>query len=211
MEIELGYFSLERSNGQNTFTTPSVVLNYGVAKNWEAVGEFRLHVSPSVQVVDPSLSLKGVIREGILQEKPGPSVAVEVGPLLPSTLPNEGHFGFEGIGIVSAGLGPFTVHLNGGGGIDRVDARAFAIWGVIGELPVVRSLRVVGEIAGEDVRGELPNHAALIGFIWQAAPSVAVDAGLRRGLTDGAPAWQITAGVTFGFRVPWAARPAPTE
>src|SRR5215470_12985976 len=42
VEIELGYFNLERTRRENTITTPAVVLNYGVAKNWEVVGEFRL-------------------------------------------------------------------------------------------------------------------------------------------------------------------------
>ena len=30
MEIELGYFTLERDRGKNTFIIPKVVLNYGI-------------------------------------------------------------------------------------------------------------------------------------------------------------------------------------
>jgi len=41
VEIE-GYFNFERTRRENTITTPAVVLNYGVAKNWELVGEFRV-------------------------------------------------------------------------------------------------------------------------------------------------------------------------
>src|SRR5207245_10960264 len=76
VEIELGYFSLERTRRENTITTPSVVLNYGFAKNWEAVGEFRVESSPEFEITDPGLFLKGVLREGVLQEKEGVSFAI---------------------------------------------------------------------------------------------------------------------------------------
>ena len=204
MEIELGAFTLERTGRENTWTTPGLVLNYGLTKNWEAVAEFRVESSPDVNVTDPGLFLKGVLREGALQEKSGLSVAVEVGPLLPSTLPREKHVGFEGIVIVSAAVPPFALHVNGGGGVDRVDARPFGIWGIIGELAVLPGLRLVGEIAGEDARGARPNHSALLGLIWQVASAAWLDAGVRRGLTEGAPDWQVTAGVTLGFRLPGA-------
>ena len=76
------------------------------------------------------------------------SVAIEAGPLLPSTLPGEHGVGFEVIGIVSGRVSPLMLHANTGGGIDRADARPFWIWGVIGELPVARNLRLVGELNG---------------------------------------------------------------
>src|SRR3989440_11821502 len=88
--------------------------NYGFAKRLELVGEFRLEVSPEVEITDPGLSLKGVLKEGGLQEKPGLSIAVEAGPLLPSTLPHEHGVGFEAIGIVSGKLAAVTLHVNGG-------------------------------------------------------------------------------------------------
>ena len=128
------------------------------------------------------------------------SVAIEAGPLLPSTLPGEHGVGFEVIGIVSGRVSPFTVHAHTGGGIDRADARPFWIWGVIGELPVARNLRLVGELNGGSTQGELPNNSALLGFIWQPTSSnVFLDAGVRRGISRAAPDWQLTIGVTFGF------------
>ena len=114
VEIELGYFNLERTGRQNTIATPSMVLNYGVAKNVELVGELRLEVSPQVEISDPAVSLKGVVKEGVLQDRPGLSAAVEAGPLLPSTLPREHGVGFEVTGIVSGRVAPVTVHVNGG-------------------------------------------------------------------------------------------------
>jgi hypothetical protein len=88
IEIELGYFNLERDRGKNTFIIPKVVLNYGLIRNLELVGEFGVEEPPhgTVRLQDAALSLKGVLKEGVLQEKPGVSFAVEAGPLLPSTV-----------------------------------------------------------------------------------------------------------------------------
>ena len=206
IEIELGYFNLERTGRQNSIATPSMVLNYGVAKNLELVGEFRLEVSPQVEISDPGLSLKGVVKEGVLQDRPGLSIAVEAGLLLSSTLPREHGVGFEVTGIVSGKVAPVTVHVNGGGGLDR-DGHVFGIWGVIGELPLHSKLRLVGEVNGETTQGERPNNSALLGLIWQpTSKNVFLDAGVRHGISHAAPDWQFTIGLTFGFSIPKVSR-----
>jgi hypothetical protein len=205
VEIELGYFTLEHDLGENTFTIPSLVLNYGLRRDVEVVGEFRLEKDPAghLDLVDPGLFVKAVLSEGVFQEKEGLSVAVEAGPLLPSTRAGERRVGVEAIGIVSGRVAPFTLHVNGGGGVDRTEARPFGIWGVIGELPVGSNLRLVGEVTGESTTGALPNNSGLLGVIWQpTASNVFLDAGVRRGISRGAPDWQVTAGVTFGFTLP---------
>jgi len=208
VEIELGYFSLERTRRENTITTPSLVFNYGFAKNWEAVGEFRVEGSPDFELTDPGLFLKGVLKEGVLQDKPGVSFAIEAGPLLPSTLLHEHGVGFEAVGIVSGKLAPVTVHVNGGGGLDRDDRHGFGIWGVIGELPVHPRLRLVGEVNGESTQGQRPNNSALLGAIWQpTSKNVFLDAGARHGISRAAPDWQFTVGLTFGFFLPRPPRP----
>ncbi len=184
-----------------------MVLNYGFAKNWEAVGEFRIESSPDFEITDPGLFFKGVLKEGVLQEREGVSVAIEAGPLLPSTLPHEHGVGFEAIGIVSGKVAPVTVHVNGGGGLDRDDRHAFAIWGVIGELPVHPKLRLVGEVNGESTQDQRPNNSALLGVIWQpTSKNVFLDAGVRRGISRAAPDWQFTIGLTFGFFLPTFSR-----
>jgi len=199
VEIELGYFNLDRTGRENTISTPHVVLNYGLAKNLELVAEFNFQVSPDAELTDPSLSLKGVFKEGVLQDKPGVSVAVEAGPLLPSTLPHEDRVGFEAIAIVSGKLAPVTVHVNGGGGLDRV-GHVFGVWGVIGELPINSKLRLVGEVNGESTEGERPKNSALFGLIWQpTSRNVFLDAGVRHGISHATPDWQFTVGLTFGF------------
>jgi hypothetical protein len=56
--------NIERTGRQNVFTTPATVLNYGMAKRLQLVGEFRIQVSPEVEITDPALSLKAVLKEG---------------------------------------------------------------------------------------------------------------------------------------------------
>jgi hypothetical protein len=205
MEIEVGYFNLERDRGKNTFIVPKAVLNYGLVRNLELVGEFAVEETSRgpVRLADPALSLKAVLREGVLQEKNGVSFAVEAGPLLPSTSREESRVGFEGIGILSGKLGALTYHVNFGGGVDRAENNPFAVWGVIGELPIGPKLRLVGEINGESARSKSADNSALVGFIWQAPwHNVFVDAGIRRGISNAAADWMLTTGLTFSFSLP---------
>ncbi len=212
VEIELGYFNLERTAGRNTFIVPKAVLNYGIVRDLEIVGEFQIETPPdqSAQVAEPGLFLKAVLKEGILQEKEGMGFAVEAGPLLPSTVRGERRLGFEGIGILSGTLAPLTYHLNFGGGLDRAAGNPFAVWGVIAELPVAANLRVVSEVNGEIAQGRPPSPSGLLGVIWQVPSSkLFLDAGIRRGFSHGAPDWQFTVGLTYGFPFPRRDPPTP--
>jgi len=205
MEIELGYLTLVRSQGEHTFVVPQVVLNYGLTPTLELVGEFKGEEAPEtgLQLVDPALSLKAVLREGILQEKTGVSIAVEMGLLLPATVPGERQLGFEGVGIVSHRVAPFTFHLNLGGGVDREATRPFGVWGVITELPIAATVRLVGEVNGESVHGQSANNSGLLGVLWQPPwLKAVVDAGIRRGFSRGAPDWLFTTGLTLSFPLP---------
>ena len=204
IEIELGYFTLERTKDENTFIIPRTVLNYGLLKNWEGVAEFAIQRASDAEldVIDAAISLKGVLKEGVLQDKDGFGFAVEASALLPSTEKGQGRFGFEGIGILSDKLGPFTFHLNGGLGIERSTGDLVGIWGLIAELPIVKGVRLVGEVNGDKPRREDQRDSALLGVIWQpwSAKNLWLDAGVRRSFT-GAPDWQVTLGITFGFAV----------
>ena len=202
MEIELGYFNLQRERGRNTFIVPKAVLNYGLFRNLELVGEFAVEepTRGSVRLADPAVSLKAILKEGVLQEKSGISFAVEAGPLLPSTSKEENRFGFEGIGIMSGKLGGLTYHANVGGGVDRRENNPFVAWGLIGEISVGPKLRLVGEVNGESVRSKSADNSALVGFIWQAPwQNVFMDAGIRRGISSAAADWMLTTGLTFSF------------
>jgi hypothetical protein len=67
---------------------------------------------------------------------------------------------------------------------------------------VTARFRVVSEVNGESPKGPRPNNSALVGFIWQPwAANIFLDSAIRRGISSGAPDWEFTAGVTFGFRL----------
>ena len=66
-------------------------MNLGIVEDTELVVDFEDFIAlgalepgePRVQVTDTDVLVKHVFREGVLQGKSGPSIAVEVGPLLP--------------------------------------------------------------------------------------------------------------------------------
>src|SRR2546426_12833558 len=107
----------------------SRVSSWSVSSVWERAGE-------ALQVTDPEISVKSVLKAGVLQDKPGVSVVVETALVLPSTLEDERRFGCEVVAIISGQLSPATFHLNLGGGVDRANSNPMVIWGLITELPV---------------------------------------------------------------------------
>jgi hypothetical protein len=205
VELELGYFNLERTDKENIFIVPHVVVNYGISQDWEVVGEFHVQKPPNAaaKFVSPSLFLKGVLKEGVRQQQKGVSVAIEAGALLPAAAAEQNGLGFEGIGILSGEWRRFTYHLNLGGGVDRHKTNPFVLWGVIGEFPLLPSLRLVGEVSGESVRKKIPDNSVLIGLIWQLpSSSLSLDGGIRKSLSTGAPDWLFTTGLTWSFALP---------
>jgi hypothetical protein len=208
VELELGYFALEHMDKEKNFIVPQVVINYGITQDWEVVGEFRVEkpARAAAQLTSPGLFLKGVLKKGVMQQREGMSVAVEAGPLLPSADPEQNGFGFEGIGILSGELHRFTYHLNMGGGVDRQHTNPFVLWGVIVELPLWASLRLVGEVSGESVRKKIPDDSLLLGLIWQlSSSSLLLDGGIRKSIFRSAPDWLFTTGLTWSFSLPTVA------
>src|SRR5215472_207746 len=89
---------------------------HGHGGRWEAALEGKLTHGltsgvPATSLVESQALLKGVLREGSLQEKPGPSVATEFGVLLPGINDQHGT-GAVLNGIVSQRWDWGTVHLN---------------------------------------------------------------------------------------------------
>ena len=202
IEIEPGYLNLQREGRRNTFAIPSLVVNYGLIRDVELVGEFAVEepVRGTIRLADPALSIKGVVKEGVLQEKNGVSFAVEAGLLLPTTGTENQRPGIQGLGILSGELGGLTYHFNLGGGVNRSENHAFLIWGTVLELPLTEQLRLVGEITGSSVRGDMADNSALAGLIWNSPfPHLALDAGFRKGISRAAADWMVTTGLTFSF------------
>ena len=88
MEIELGPVEYLRAEAERALLAPDLRIKYGFISRWEAALEGKLTHGltagiPSTSLVESQALLKGVLREGTLQEKPGPSIATEFGVLLP--------------------------------------------------------------------------------------------------------------------------------
>jgi hypothetical protein len=202
-EIELGLLTVSRSQGSYEVLSPSLRLNYGLWKNWELVAEFENQVysqdtDRNWQVKNPGLFLKGILIEGLLQNKPGPGLATEFGILPPSTVKGESRMGAAGAFILSNNIKEWVYHLNLGLELDRVRQEPRLAWGVILEYPVTRSFRLVGELNGFATARDAPENSGLIGFIWLYR-KIAFDFGIRFGLSRLAPDQAVTTGVTFAF------------
>ncbi len=202
LEVELGLFTLEKAGEEKSLTSPFVILNLGLGRRIELVTELKgIHklsgwkpVSSSLE--DLNLFIKGVIKEGALQEKQGVSIAFEGGFLLP-TLKGQST-GAELLGIISGRAGSITWHFNAGGFIEREENRKGFLSGFILESPPWKGARLVGEVFWEKAEGQEAEASFLFGVIYEKG-DIAFDLAARHGL--GSDFFAITAGLTFGFRI----------
>src|SRR5215471_3480338 len=116
VELELGPLQYFQLGSTPTLVSPDVVFNYGIGERWEFVLQGRLahELLPDSQgpnLIDNGVFLKGVLREGSLQDKSGPSIATELGLLLPSTRDEPGTGASLAL-IVSQRWQDLTLHLN---------------------------------------------------------------------------------------------------
>jgi len=202
IEIEFGPVEYRRESAARTLFAPSVRVNYGFAPDWEAVVEGRVAHSLSgdmrgIGLVEDSATLKHVLREGVLQDKPGPSVATEFGVLLPGVNGNRGT-GATLAGIVSERWEGLTFHLNTAVALTR-EQHADLFLGIIAEGPRDWRVRPVAEVFYDRDFGESRTRSALIGVIWQVNDDVAADVGLRGARINDHTGYEIRAGITFAF------------
>jgi hypothetical protein len=205
-ELELmpvGFLSLP---GQRVLQAPWLVANLGIWPRFELVLEGRHQVlldrgpqEPRDRLTDADLLLKGVLREGVLQGKTGPSVALEVGPLLPSWRGEPG-WGASADLVLSEQWRWVSAHLN----VQAQRTRApnpDSFTGVILEGPSTWLVRPVAEIYYErELGGTLRVLSTLGGVIWQVSDDLALDAAGRS--TSGTPhLFEIRAGFTWALRV----------
>ncbi|HEX8909472.1 MAG TPA: hypothetical protein VF805_09735 [Anaeromyxobacteraceae bacterium] len=206
LEIELGPLGYVVQGGDKALVVPSLILNWGFAERWEAVLEGRHFVElgndlrePRLRVQDTALSLKWVLREGSLQEKAGPSVATELGALLP-TVHGDSGVGAEWALIVSQRWRDLTVHLNGAAAWTRAHAPGvFA--GIILEGHDAWAVRPVAEVFVEHERDLPTTVSGLLGTIWRASDKLSLDAAVRRARAGDVDTTELRVGLTWGFSV----------
>ncbi len=204
MEIELGPAEYFRAGSERTLFAPDVRFNYGFMPGWEAVleGAIAHGLNPNTSgtsLVGNGASLKGVLREGGLQEKPGPSIATEFGVLLPGVHDERGT-GVSLAGIVSQRWNWGTVHFNAAAALTREQHADYFLDTII-EGPRDWPVRPVSEFFYERNVGQFRTRSALIGAIWQVQDNIAVDFGVRGARINDHAAGEIRAGVTFAFGV----------
>jgi hypothetical protein len=203
MEIELQPAGLLKDAFGKALIAPAARFNYGYTENWEAVleGQFENPLSPPgpASLRAAGAFLKGVLREGSLQDKTGPSIATEFGVLLPDSQ-GPSQFGASLAGIVSQRWDWGAIHLNGVAELTR-EHRADLFAGVIIEGPSKWTVRPVAEVFYEKEFGKSETVSSLVGLIWQAREDLAFDVGVRHALTNGHPVNELRAGMSIGFSV----------
>jgi hypothetical protein len=209
-ELELGPVHYYRERDVSYLIAPATVLNLGIAPRFELVSDFQNFVSgervPALQhdrVLNTDLLLKWVAREGVLQDKTGPSIAFEGGLLLPELGGNDG-FGAQLDGIVSARGKVGALHLNSQIA-DAHDHHFDVFESLILEGPDAWSPRPVAELYVDNEFGGSRRLSALAGVIWDASPFIAVDAAGRYGTIDGHPVEEVRLGFTWVVPV-WDAK-----
>ena len=204
IEIELGPVEYLRAAAERTLLAPDLRINYGFIPGWEAALEGKLTHGltagvPGTSLVESQALLKGVLREGSLQEKPGPNIATEFGVLLPGINDQHGT-GAVLNGIVSHRSDWGTIHLNTQIELTRQQHADYILDGII-EGPHDWPVRPVAEIFYESDVSLFRTGSALVGAIWQVQDNIAVDFGLRGARVNGQTAGEVRAGVTFAFGV----------
>ena len=207
MEIEFGPLGFVKEGPDGALVAPSVIFNWGFARGWELVLEGRHFVqlgekitTQRFRVEDSALSVKSVLREGTLQEKTGPSVATEIGALLPTIHGEDSAMGAQGALIVSQRWPDLTVHLNGAVAWTRAQ-RPGVFGGTIFEVHDAWPVRPVAEVFVEAERDVPTAVSGLVGAIWRVRDGLSFDVGLRLARAGGVNTTEVRAGLTWAFGV----------
>lgn len=204
LEIELGPTEYLKQGDERLLVAPNLRLNYGLAKGWEAVLEGKTThglsaaARPTSQI-ENGFFFKGVLREGVLQDHPGPSIATEFGVLLPGINDQHGTGGSIA-GILSQRWETITVHFNAVAEVTR-EQHANLFVSTILEGPHDWPVRPVAEIAYERDFGQSEIKSALVGAIWQVRDNLVFDVGLRGGRVNDHTLAEVRAGLTLSFAV----------
>jgi len=201
-ELELGPVHWHDRAGQHSLLAPVTVLNFGILPATELVVDFQgsialgpLEGRPRMALLGTDVMVKHVLRDGTLQGKTGPSIALEVGILTPE-LNGTDAFGAAGNLILSFRSHWGTVHFNERPGLSRKhELDLFS--GVIVEGPHEWRVRPVSEMFFEREFGVERTASALVGAIWSAHEVLSFDLGLRAARIGAENAAELRLGFTW--------------
>lgn len=207
LELEFGPLGFVKEGSDRFLVAPGVIFNWGFADRLELVLEGRNFLQlgenitgPRVSLEDSALSLKGVLREGSLQDKTGVSIASETSVLLPTIDGDSGGVGAQETIIVSQRWPDLTVHLNGALAWTRAH-RLGVFAGAIFEVHDTWAVRPVAEVFVEGEHDVPTIVSGLVGAIWRVRDGLSFDAGLRLARAGGVNTTEIRAGLTWAFSV----------
>ena len=204
LEVELGPVQWLRENGKRFLQAPAVIANFGLERERELVIEGRHQVALDPEpdehrsaLVDNAISIKQVLRPGVLQDEAGPSIATEYGVLLPDVHGEHGT-GASVAGIVSQRGEVGTVHLNGVLSWTREHEPGLFL-GAIFEGPYSWPVRPVAEVFTDQARGSSRTNSGLVGAIWRVRDGLAFDVGLRSAKAGDDQIHEVRLGLTWAF------------
>jgi hypothetical protein len=217
-ELELGPAQWYYQAGKgplrgNYLVAPATVLNFGVFEDTEIVVDFQDFVAlgplggrPAVAVIETDILVKHVFREGALQGKSGVSFAVEAGPLLPEINGRTG-FGASLNAVLSYRWSGGTVHFDEWPSYTR-DHNLDIFSGVIVEGPYQWPVRPVCEVFYENEFNAFAQESVLVGAIWNARESLALDVGVRGARIGSDHVAEVRLGFTWALPM-WGGGEAP--
>jgi hypothetical protein len=204
-EIEFGPVHFLREGSKRFVHVPALIANFGFSKDRELVIEGRHEVAidpepdePRSALVDNAVSMKHVLRRGVLQEESGPSIATEYGVLLPST--DGGGTGFTVAGIASQRWHAGTIHLNAALARTREHEPGLFL-GTILEGPFAWPVRPVAEVFTQRAGNTPRTDSLLLGAIWRAREGLSFDAGVRSARVGDEAVKEIRLGLTWAFAI----------
>ena len=198
-ELEIEFQPIGALRAASTKALTDAVFNFGFAEGWELVVQGTAQAFPDgagPNSVADGAFLKYVLRPGVLQDKAGPSVAAEFGPLLP---PVDGSgVGFSWTAIVSQRWDWGTIHWNVATNLTP-DQHGEFFFDAIVEGPNKWKVRPVFEVYSDSVVNVSQTFSALAGAIWQVNDKLSFDVAVRYAVVDGRPVQELRAGMTLGF------------
>ena len=198
-EVEIEFQPIGSLRAGPTKGLSDAIFNFGFADRWKLVLQATPQVLPEGSgpiSVSNGAFLKYVLLPGVLQDKSGPSVATEFGPLLP---PSGGSgVGFGWAGIMSQRWDWGTVHWNVATNLTP-DQHGELFFDAIIEGPNKWKVRPVFEIYSDSVITQSQTFSGLVGAIWQVNDKLSFDAAVRFASVDGRSVSELRLGLTFGF------------
>jgi hypothetical protein len=208
-ELELGPVHWYSQAYAHSLIAPATVLNLGLIPRLELVVDFQnfvgIDLPPGVardRLLDTDVLVKYVLLPGVIQGKGnGPSIAAEVGPLLPNVNGAEA-FGASADVIVSQRWRGFTMHVNSWFELSRGDLNLDWFEGVILEGTFEAPVRPVSELFVEhEFAANETTWSGLVGAIWRAKDGLDFDVGLREASVAGERATEVRLGITWTLGV----------